>query len=86
MMRLGARLRNEFSFIKGNYAVLVSSWILIDFASEIPAAYYALYVLGLGATETILGMIGLFQFLALARCSFQAGIWRTNSGENGLSV
>ncbi len=57
------RIKQEFSFIKGNYAVLVVSWILIDFASEIPAAYYALYVLGLGATETILGTIGLFPIL-----------------------
>jgi MFS family permease len=66
-------LRREFSFIKGNYAVLVVSWILIDFAMEIPTAYYALYVLGLGATETIVGTIGLFQFLALASMQFPGG-------------
>ena len=67
------RLKEEFSFIKGNYAVLVVSWILLDFASEIPTAYYALYVLGLGATETIVGTIGLFQFLALASMQFPGG-------------
>lgn len=67
------RLKQEFSFIKGNYAVLVLSWVLLDFASEIPVAYYALYVLGLGATETILGTIGLFQFLALASMQFPGG-------------
>jgi len=72
-MQVIQRLKQEFSFIKGNYAVLVVSWILLDFASEIPAAYYALYVLGLGATETILGMIGLFQFLALASMQFPGG-------------
>lgn len=66
-------LRKEFSFIKGNYAVLVLSWILIDFAMELPATYYALYVLELGATETILGMIGLFSFLALASMQFPGG-------------
>jgi len=52
------RLKTEFSFIKGNYAILVGSWILIDFVMELPATYYALYVLELGATETIVGMIG----------------------------
>lgn len=72
-MQVIQRLKQEFSFIKGNYAVLVISWILLDFASEIPAAYYALYVLGLGATETILGIIGLFQFLALASMQFPGG-------------
>ena len=61
-MNLKGTLRKEFSFIGGNYATIVISWILIDFAGEIPATYYALYVLKLGATETILGVIFLWQF------------------------
>jgi MFS family permease len=72
-MNLVHGIKKEFSFIKGNYAVLVTSWILVDFAAEIPMAYYALYVLQLGATETILGLIGLFQFLALASMQFPGG-------------
>lgn len=40
---------------------------------ELPATYYSLYVLELGATETILGMIGLFSFLALASMQFPGG-------------
>lgn len=72
-MNLVQGIKKEFSFIKGNYAVLIISWILVDFAAEIPAAYYALYVLQLGATETILGTIGLFQFLALASMQFPGG-------------
>lgn len=72
-MSIVKRLKEEFSFIRGNYAVLVLSWILIDFASEIPTAYYALYVLGLGATETIVGTIGLFHFIALASMQFPGG-------------
>jgi len=70
---LADKLRSEFSFIKGNYAILVASWVLIDFAMELPATYYALYVLQLGATETVLGMIGLFSFLALASMQFPGG-------------
>ena len=72
-MSLMHRLKKEFSFVQGNYAVLIASWILIDFAAEIPTAYYALYVLGLNATETIVGTIGLFQFLALASMQFPGG-------------
>jgi MFS family permease len=72
-MEIMRNLRREFGFIKGNYAVLVTSWILIDFAAELPGTYYSLYVLGLGATETVLGMIGLFQFLALASMQFPGG-------------
>jgi len=77
-------LRNQFSFIKGNYAVLVGSWILIDFAMELPATYYALYVLELGATETILGMIGLFSFLALASMQFPGGYLADKFGRKWL--
>jgi len=78
------RLRKEFSFIRGNYAVLVVSWILIDFAMELPATYYSLYVLKLGATETILGMIGLFSFLALASMQFPGGYLADKFGRKWL--
>lgn len=77
-------LRNEFSFIKGNYAVLVTSWILIDFAMELPATYYSLYVLQLGATETIIGVIGLFSFLALASMQFPGGYLADKFGRKWL--
>lgn len=77
-------LRREFSFVKGNYAILIISWILIDFAMELPATYYSLYVLRLGATETILGMIGLFSFLALASMQFPGGYLADKYGRKWL--
>jgi MFS family permease len=85
-IRLGLfeNLRNEFSFIKGNYAVMITSWIIVDFASELPATYFGLYVLGLGATETILGVIGLSQFLALASLQFPGGYLADKYGRKWL--
>ena len=77
-------LKQEFSFIKGNYATLIISWLLIDFAGELPGTYYALYVLQLGATETILGMIGLFSFLALASMQFPGGYLADKFGRKWL--
>jgi len=77
-------MRKEFSFIKGNYATLVTSWIIVDFASELPATYFGLYVLGLGATETILGVIGLSQFLALASFQFPGGYLADKYGRKWL--
>jgi len=76
--------RREFSFIRGNYAILVMSWIIVDFASELPATYFGLYVLGLGATETILGVIGLSQFLALASLQFPGGYLADKYGRKWL--
>lgn len=78
------RLGKEFSFIKGNYAIIVLSWILIDFAGEIPATYYALYVLKLGATETILGIIGFAGFLSLASMQFPGGYLADKFGRKWL--
>lgn len=83
-MTFRGRLGKEFSFIKGNYAIIVVSWILIDFAGEIPATYYALYVLKLGATETILGLIGLAGFLALASMQFPGGYLADKFGRKWL--
>ena len=83
-MTQGETLGKEFSFVKGNYAIIVLSWILIDFASEIPATYYALYVLKLGATETILGIIGLMGFLALASMQFPGGYLADKFGRKWL--
>jgi len=83
-LTLVERLKHEFSFIKGNYAVLVGSWILIDFAMELPGTYYSLYVLKLGATETVLGMIGLFSFLALASMQFPGGYLADKFGRKWL--
>jgi MFS family permease len=77
-------LKKEFSFIRGNYAVLITSWIIVDFASELPATYFGLYVLGLGATETILGVIGLSQFLALASMQFPGGYLADKYGRKWL--
>jgi len=77
-------LKQEFSFIKGNYAVMIASWIIVDFASELPATYFGLYVLGLGATETILGVIGLSQFLALASLQFPGGYLADKYGRKWL--
>ncbi|MDH5780470.1 MAG: hypothetical protein OEZ29_07730, partial [Candidatus Bathyarchaeota archaeon] len=37
-------LRREFSFIEGNYRILVVSWIIMDLAFEMPAPNYQYYV------------------------------------------
>ncbi len=83
-MHLWDSLRREFSFFKGNYAIIVASWILIDFAFELPATYYALYVLRLGATETIIGIIGLASFLAMASVQFPGGYLADKFGRKWL--
>lgn len=63
---------------------MVFSWIMIDFAFELPATYYALYVLELGATETIIGIIGLATFLPMAAVQFPGGYLADKFGRKWL--
>ena len=81
-----SRLKEEFSFIQGNYAILVLSWIIMDFAMELPGTYYSLYVIdpALGGTETILGVIGFVSFLALALVQFPGGYLADRHGRKWL--
>ncbi len=78
------RLKEEFSFFRGNYLVLVVSWIFMDFAGEIPGAYYALYVKDLGGNEAILGVIGFITFLCLASVQFPGGYLADRYGRRWL--
>jgi len=56
----------------------------MDLAGELPGTYYSLYVLGLNATETILGMIGFASFLALASVQFPGGYLADKFGRKWL--
>jgi MFS family permease len=84
-MNVGNRLRNEFSFVRGNYLILVISWVLMDFAGEMPSLYYGPFVIyDLGATAAILGMIGFVQTLALAAVQFPGGYLADRYGRKWL--
>jgi len=83
-MGLVATLKREFSFIRGNYLILVLSWILMDFAGEIPGTYYSLYILALGGTEFSIGLISAASFLSLAAVQFPGGYLADKHGRRWL--
>jgi len=85
IMNIGARLREEFSFVRGNYLVLVVSWILMDFASEMPTLYYGPFVMyDLGASASVLGFIGFASIMALAVVQFPGGYLADRYGRRWL--
>ena len=84
-MNAVARLREEFSFVRGNYLVLVVSWILMDFANEMPALYYGPFVMyDLGASAAVLGFIGFASVMALAFVQFPGGYLADRYGRRWL--
>ena len=78
------KLKQEFSFFKGNYLILIISWILMDFAGELPGTYYSDYVIELGGSATILGLITLVSMLALASVQFPGGYLADKYGRRWL--
>jgi MFS family permease len=77
-------LKEEFSFFKGNYLILIISWILMDFAGELPGTYYPDYVIQLGGSATILGIITFASLLALASVQFPGGYLADKYGRRWL--
>ena len=51
-------LLSDFSFIRGNFLIIIVGWLIVDFTREMAYTYYPLYVTELGGTATILGFIG----------------------------
>jgi len=78
------KLSEEFSFFKGNYLILVISWILMDFAHEIPGTYYSDYVIQLGGSPLILGVISFVSLLTLALVQFPGGYLADKYGRRWL--
>jgi MFS family permease len=58
------RLQSEFDFIRGNFLLLIISWLILDFFAELPGTYFPLYIKALGGTATSLGLIGAAEMVA----------------------
>ena len=79
-----SRFRSEFGFIQGNFLVMVMSWIILDFAGELPATYYPKYVEALGGTAAIIGLIGAVEMIARAFVQIPGGYMADKYGRKWL--
>jgi DHA1 family multidrug resistance protein-like MFS transporter len=78
-------VKREFSFMTGNYRILVISWIMMDLASEMPAPNFQYYVQEvLGGSGLALGLIGLVGFLCMAAVAFPGGYLADKYGRRWL--
>ncbi len=78
------RIHSEFGFIQGNFLVLVLSWILMDFAREMPATYYGLYVKALGGSASIVGFIAFVSLIIRSLVQFPGGYLADKYGRKWL--
>jgi MFS family permease len=83
-MGIGGVLKREFSFIKGNYRILVISWIIMDLAMEMPIPNFQYYVQALGGTGLALGIIGLANWVFMAIVAFPGGYLADKYGRRWL--
>ena len=80
-------LRREFSFITGNYRILVISWVIMDLAMEMPVPNFQLYVqdiLGGNNFPMALGIIGFASWVAMAIVAFPGGFLADKYGRRWL--
>jgi len=84
MLKLGALLKQEFSFITGNYQVLIVSWMIMDLAMEMPVPNFQYYVTALEGTGLALGIIGLANWVAMAVVAFPGGYLADKYGRRWL--
>jgi MFS family permease len=84
MIKLGALLKREFSFISGNYQVLIVSWVIMDLAMEMPVPNFQYYVTALNGTGLALGLIGLATWVAMAVVAFPGGYLADKYGRRWL--
>lgn len=85
-MGLVSFLKREFSFIGGNYLILIVSWVIMDIGSEMPAPYYQQYVDALGGNvfPMALGIIGFANFFAMAFVAVPGGFLADKFGRSWL--
>jgi len=77
-------LRREFSFVSGNYQILIISWMIMDLGMEMPVPNFQYYVQALGGTGLALGIIGAANFLAMAAVAFPGGYLADKYGRRWL--
>jgi MFS family permease len=81
-----AKLKNEFSFIRGNILINTVTIAIILVTAAIPYTYYPKYIEGLGGSPSIVGIIGFAAYTTLALVQIPGGYLADKHGRRKLTV
>ncbi len=85
-MAILAKLKNEFSFIRGNILINTVTLAIVLVTATIPYTYYPKYIEGLGGTPFIVGVIGSASYATLALVQIPGGYIADKHGRRSLTV
>jgi MFS family permease len=63
---------------------MIASWLVLDFANELPGTYYPLYIEALGGTAATIGLIGAVEMLARGIVQIPGGYLADKYGRKWL--
>jgi MFS family permease len=86
MMRLNTNFLSKRAFLKGNFLILIITWILMCATQPIPSTYESLYFLSLGANTFLLSVIGFVGSLTTAFMQVPGGYLADQHGRRWLIV
>lgn len=80
-----SRLRSRYAFMKGNFLILMITWVLMYFALPIPNTYAGKYFKDvLGASDFVLSVIAFSGSIAIALVQFPGGYLADKHGRRWL--
>ena len=85
-MAILAKLKNEFSFIRGNILINAVTLVIVLVTASIPYTYYPKYIEGLGGNPFIVGVIGSASYATLALVQIPGGYLADKHGRRQLIV
>ena len=85
-MAILAKLKNEFSFIRGNILINAVTLVIVLVTASIPYTYYPKYIEGLGGNPFIVGVIGSASYATLALVQIPGGYLADKHGRRQLTV
>src|SRR4030067_1229593 len=85
-MNLASLLHGKSRFLKGNFALLILSWVLVSSSHPTPELYSSLFYLNLGATPFLLSVILFAGSIAIAFVQIPGGYLADENGRRDLIV